>query len=462
MSQDPRRVDRRGFLKDTAAGLGAAAVGTTLLQGQAVAADATPAEPKDVIWRSKAPGMEYRRMGRTNYMVSRIVNGWAGSEANWRRMVERGMNYFDTARGYGNSEVELKPFVSRFRDKIWITSKATDVAGYSKIDPEVVEIYRTAMKNFLGKSDGNLLELHKESVKKQKETGEKPDYRPVGKRIAELYGKKLDESLGRLGTDHVDCYFVHGVEIPWLWQCIELWEVYEKAHKAGKVKHFGFSTHTHQKEVLASAVEANEKGPWKIDLIMPGVNPESFDNLKPEILALRKQDVGFVAMKTSGIKNRPVDGREEKFKSLTEGKSYNEWERAKLWMLHMTDGAIDACIAAMKSNEEMEKDLALPSVKLSAAAKRELDALVKLEMAGACHLCGSCDTNCPEHIEVVNMIRYHAYIHQYNDKDLARSLYTQAGYDPAKVCNNCGKCMDACDSGVPITQYLVQLSRSLA
>ena len=27
------------------------------------------------------------------------------------------------------------------------------------------------------------------------------------------------------------------------------------------------------------------------------------------------------------------------------------------------------------------------------------------------------------------MVRYHAYIHQYNDKELARELYRQAGYD---------------------------------
>src|SRR5690606_33954364 len=107
----------------------------------------------------------------------------------------------------------------------------------------------------------------------------------------------------------------------------------------------------------AAAVVANDKGPWKIDLIMPGVNPGSFDDLRPELEALKKQDVGIIAMKTKGIANRPVDGREQKFKNLVGGREYNEWERAKLWMLHLTEGLIDGCIAAMKSNEEMEKDL---------------------------------------------------------------------------------------------------------
>lgn len=464
MPQDENTLDRRRFLKHTAAGLVATAAAGSISGAVAKTGDddSSATDIKDVIWRSKAPTMEYRRLGRTNYMVSQIVSGWAGNQAMWRRMLAKGMNFFDTARGYGNSEVELKPFLRRFRDKCWITSKATGVAGYNKIDEEVKKLYRKAMQDFLGESEGDLLALHNRAVEKQAKTGDKPDLRPAGKRIATLYGRKLDESLERLGTDHVDCYMVHGVEIPWMFDCIELWETYEKGHKAGKIKHFGISIHRHSKHVLAAAIVANDKGPWKIDLVMPAVNPGSFDNLKPEIAALKKQDVGIIAMKTSGMKGRPLDGREEKLKSLTEGKDYNEYERAKLWMLHLTEGLVDSCIVAMKSNEEMEKDLALPMVKLSAAAQRELRAIVKLEMSGACHLCGDCETNCPEHIAVADMVRYHAYIHQYDEKELARDLYAQAGYDPAKMCNNCGKCHDACSSGVRITDILQQLSADLA
>jgi predicted aldo/keto reductase-like oxidoreductase len=248
------------------------------------------------------------------------------------------------------------------------------------------------------------------------------------------------------------------VEIPWLFQCVEVWEAYEKAHQAGKVKHFGFSTHKHQKEVLAAAAVANGKGPWKVDLIMPGVNPVTFDEWRSELDALRKQDVGVVAMKTAAIKGREVGGKLSKLKGLMNGAEYNEWERCKLYMLHLTDKVVDACIAATGTSEQMERNAALPSVKMSSAAARELRAIVKLEMAGACHLCGNCETTCPEHIAVTDMVRYHAYIHQYNEKDLARELYRQAGYDPAKVCSNCGKCADACSSGVPITTILHQLS----
>jgi predicted aldo/keto reductase-like oxidoreductase len=319
------------------------------------------------------------------------------------------------------------------------------------------------MKDYLGElEDENLLNVHQQAVKKQKETGEKPDLRKAGDLIAKMYLTKLDESLERMGIEDVDCYMVHGIEIPWIFDCIELWEAYEKAHKAGKVKHFGFSTHKHQKEVLAAAVEANEKGPWKIDLIMPGVNPGSFDNLKDELDALKKQDVGMVAMKTTGIANRPVDQREAKFNSLMGGEEYNEWERAKLWMLHVTEGLIDSVIAGVDNVDQMKRTLALTTVKLSKAAERELKAIVKLERFGSCTSCGHCDTNCPEQIAVADMLRYHAYIHQYNDKEMARELYAQAGYDPGKVCTRCGHCADVCPNGVAITDILAELSQDMA
>lgn len=464
MSYDPHTLDRRRFLKSTAAGLGAAAVAGSLTRAdESPVADLPPdVDPEKLIWRSKSPAMAYRRMGRTNFMVSRIVAGRGGTDPLWRRMLERGMNYFDTGRHYGEHEVELEPFMARFRDRLWVTSKASGVAGWDRVDNEVEQAFRDAMNGFIGERSGDLLRLHNRALEKQRVTGEKPDLRPAGKRMAELYARKLDESLQRMGIDDMDSYFMHGVELPWMFDCVEIWEAYEKAHKAGKVKHFGYSVHEHQKPVLAASAEADQRGPWKIDLIMVGVNPESFDDLRPELDALKRRDVGLIAMKTSGIRNRPVDGREQKFENLVGGRAFNEWERAKLWMLHLTEDVIDACIAAMQNNEEMEKDLELPMVRLEAAARRELRALVKYEMAGACHLCGHCETNCPEQIAVADVMRYNAYLRQYNDRALAAEEFARLGYDPSQRCSNCGQCHDACTDNVPITRILHQLSRELA
>lgn len=475
-------MDRRRFLKSTAAGFGAAAVGRTMLNAAEQEQPTTsPAEikvdPDKLIWKSRNPNMAYRRLGRTNFMVSRIVQGNGGDDRLRRNLLSRGMNYFDTGRHYGNHEVELKDFLDRYRDDLWITSKSSGVAGWDKIHEDVRKLYVEAMRDYLNptlfeellannpnaRSDGDLLRFHIAAVEQQKKAeGKGPNLEPVGKLIAELYARKLDESLERMGIDNVDCYMMHGIEIPWIFTCTQLWDAYEKAHKAGKVKHFGFSTHKHQEPVLAAAAEANDRGPWKIDLIMPGVNPKSLNDLHEELLALKKQDVGIIAMKTTGIKNRPVDGRQKKFEKLVGDSEYNEWERSKLFMLHITEELIDACIAKMEDNEQMDKDLALPMLQMTPQAKAELRDAVYHEMGGTCSLCGTCEVNCPEHVAVADILRYHAYSIQYGDRNLAKEEMGRLGYNPADRCNDCGSCATICPSDVRITQIISELSADMA
>jgi uncharacterized protein len=472
---DQSRIDRRRFLQGTAAGIGSAAVAASVLKAAEekpktdAPATGPAVDPSKLIWRNKVPTMEYGRLGRTNYMVSRVVIGNEGNETLRRRMLAAGLNYFDTASNYGggNHEIELSSTLTKYRDKLWITSKSSDIAGYAKIDEDVRRLYAKAISDFLGSEEGidpkgDLLGVHKKALEKEKQTGKKPDLRPVGQRIAKMYLDELDKSLSKMKLTEVDCYMMHGIEIPWIFDCLELWEAYEKVHKAGKARHFGYSVHQHHKEVLQASVEANQRGPWKIDLIMPGVNPGSFDNLKPQLAALKKQDVGIISMKTKPISTRPVDAREEKFKALMGGKEYGEDERAKLWMLHLTEGLVDAVIARMSSTEQMEKMVELPRVRLSSEAERELRTLVKLQASTACHLCGACDLNCPEQIAVTNMIRYYAYLNDYKDRALAEALYKQLGYDPSAVCTNCGTCEHVCPSHMPITEILHKLSTDLA
>ena len=84
MSEDRRRLDRRRFIQTAAAGVGAAAIGSSITRGADEPAPATApqrkVDPKDLIWRSRNPAMEYRRLGRTNFMTGRIVAGLARAQ----------------------------------------------------------------------------------------------------------------------------------------------------------------------------------------------------------------------------------------------------------------------------------------------------------------------------------------------------------------------------------------------
>lgn len=482
MSDRSAPMDRRDFLKTTAAGIAAGgalgAIGSVVRAADATAQ--TRPDGKGLIRRNENPDYVYRRLGRTNFNCSRVTAGWIKEPSILRRLIAAGVNYLDTARHYGEYEVELASLLKSARDKVWVTSKASGIAGYDTLDADVQRLYREAMGAFLGEkltveAKGGLREVnprkaareqflavHKACVKKMKATGQSPDWRPAGRRISEMYARMLDESLDRMKIDCIDCYMMHGIEIPWIFQCTELWETFEKAQKAGKTRCFGFSTHTNQKDVLAAAVEANAAGPWKIDLIMPGVNPESFHAYRPELEALKKQDVGMMAMKASGTIRHAVTKTEEKFAAVADGRKLPAWERAKAYMLHATDGLVDAVIAVVDKSERIASTLDLAKIRLTAAGRKELEPMVQADMEGACRLCGECTSACPMGIAVADVLRHHAYIHQYGDRGLAASLYGQLGYNPSERCTDCRRCTEACPSSIDLPRVINEVAEALA
>lgn len=118
--------NRREFL--TLAGSAALAAG---LARKADAAD-NPAG----VWRNKRPGLSYRRLGRTNFMISEIIcGGNTISPTNYKHVVEAfdvGLNYFDTASAYGGGQSELgyaKALKEVGRENVFLTSKASPWVG---------------------------------------------------------------------------------------------------------------------------------------------------------------------------------------------------------------------------------------------------------------------------------------------------------------------------------------------
>jgi len=76
--------------------------------------------------------MERRRLGRTGLEVSIVVFGGAAfiggasrreADRAIEKALEYGVNYFDIAPTYGESEVLVRPWVQKYRDKIFVACK---------------------------------------------------------------------------------------------------------------------------------------------------------------------------------------------------------------------------------------------------------------------------------------------------------------------------------------------------
>ncbi len=157
--------------------------------------------------------MRYRRLGTSDLLVSEVALGtWTLASDWWGRVddpqsflhaaLDCGINFIDTAPVYGEAAVGesmLADLLRDHRDEIVLTTKC----GYDIDAPRI------------------------------KGQGERPqDFSPAGVR------RQLDESLRRLGTDHIDLYQLHNVRIDPIREDA-LWDALETMRNEGKIREIG-------------------------------------------------------------------------------------------------------------------------------------------------------------------------------------------------------------------------------
>lgn len=275
-SQEAPATNRRTFMRYAAMiGVGGQALWQSRNLHAAVAAaqDAAPgAEP----W----PAMAYRRLGRTGHNASRLMFGCGAAlsrRPNDRLLelaLERGVNVFDVGsrQYYGNAERNMAGFLKGHRDDVYLISKAltnVDIGPHEAVSAE------------------------------------------QARQAARTWSEMLDASLADLGVDHVDAYYQMGANNPTVVAAEELYRAFQDAKAAGKVSHYGVSTHENTANVLDAAVDSG----W-YDLAMIAITPAGWYDweakdilagtpnmaaLRPQLDRAREAGVGLVGMKVGRL-----------------------------------------------------------------------------------------------------------------------------------------------------------------
>ena len=268
----PYEMNRRAFIKTTAAATATAAV--------APSARAQDAPADGLIHRNERSGMPYRKLGRTNFMCSHLVFGGGAALMGGKAVrlltaaFDAGVNFYDLGSNayYKGSERAFAPFLAAHRGKIWVTSKAPlrPIDGYEPGKPLTVE---------------------------------------QGRFLADYWTGLLNASLTDLGTDYVDAYYLMGVGEPEVVRCEQLHEAFLKAKQAGKVGHWGVSTHKRAQQVLEAMI-----GTGWYDLAMIAITPAGWYDwdsksllpgtptmveLQPTLQRARDAGIGLVGMKAA-------------------------------------------------------------------------------------------------------------------------------------------------------------------
>jgi predicted aldo/keto reductase-like oxidoreductase len=307
----PYEMNRRAFIKTTAAVTATAAVAPT--------AQAQEPQVDGLIHRNERGGMPYRKLGRTNFMCSRLVFGCGAALIGGKAVrlldaaFDAGVNFYDIGSNayYKGSEKAFAPFLAAHRDDIWVTSKAPlrPVDGYEPGKPLTAE---------------------------------------QGKFLADYWSGLLDASLADLGTDHVDAYYLMGVGEPEIVRCEELHEAFLKAKQAGKVRHWGVSSHKNAQQVLEAIIETD----W-YDLAMIAITPAGWYDwdsksllpgtpamaeLQPTLQRARDAGIGLVGMKAARyLSSRGGSGLEKAFDGHYNDKimqsGLTPWQRSYAYVL---------------------------------------------------------------------------------------------------------------------------------
>ena len=189
--------------------------------------------------------MEYRVLGKTGLKISTLGFGGIpiqridaeGTKALIHKLMEAGVNYIDTARGYTVSESYLGYALEGIRDKFILATKSTA-------------------------------------------------------KTKEDMAKNVDTSLSNLRTDYIDLYQLHNPGLAHLEQICApggALEALQEAKEAGKIGHIGITAHS--VAVFEKALDL----PWVETIMFPYNIVESQG--AELIRRCKEKNIGFIVMK---------------------------------------------------------------------------------------------------------------------------------------------------------------------
>ena len=381
-----KTIDRRRFLK-----LGTATAGLALGCGQS-----NPAPPPD----DGPLTMRYRPLGATGLEVSEIAFGAHGVDnaSLMAAALEAGINTFCTSGRYmdGREEEALGEAMARIgvpRDQVVIL------------------------------------------------TGNPP---PKPGETVDSILKDMDASLKRLGTDHIDIYCNAQVESPDDVLAEPLFEAFERAYKAGKVRNLGIAGHHGgMQECLEAGIDCGQYQVFftKYDFVS---YPEQDEILN----RAAAQGIGTMVFKVG------AGNRKHEIKDLEQdGLSFHQ--ATLKWALGRPE--IASVAVTLTSFDQIQNSVAAIGERLKTAETAMLRRYADEMRHRYCRFCTTCEAGCPHGVAVAEVMRYEMYFNCYGRKSEATRLYRELPENvSASACADCwGPCDTVCPFGREVREGLL-------
>lgn len=360
-----------------------------------VAAASPLAEQKNII---------HRTLGKTGLKVPVVSFGVMRSDNSslCRAAHDKGLRLFDTANGYlgGNSEIMLGNLFREYpRDSFILCTK----------------------------------------VKPGTDNNGKPTAQTTPEKFLELF----NVSMSRLKLDYVDILHVHDMSNPELFDHKPLINTLKQLKKDGKIKFIGFSTHRNEPLVIDAAADTDI---WDVILTQYNYRLAYLPELQKAIKKAASAGIGIIAMKTmagGGFLDRDKTKRVNTTAALK-------------WVLSNPD--ISTAIPGMTNFDELELNVkVLEDIELTENEKSDLVASLN-EPGLICSGCRKCLEECPERLQIPEIMRAYMYAYGYSNPAMAKNLLGELNVSK-NPCGDCDVCKVKCSRNFDVRQKIADISR---
>lgn len=275
----------------------------------------------------------------------------------------------------------------------------------------------------------------------------------------------FQESLNRTGVDYFDFYLLHSVEKSHYptYEKYQCFDFIQEMKKQGKIKYMGFSFHDDADFLDKVLTEHPE-----IDFVQLQLNYLDWENgviqSRRNYEVARKHHKPIVVMEPikGGTLASFSDDIEKIYKDYAPQKSIASWALRYVASLDGVMTILSGMSNAQQMNDNLDTMTHFEKIndKEAKLIKQVTDQVLSYPTI-PCTKCRYCTPGCPMHIQIPDLFTAYNSAKMYGENRRYDTYYkdhSTGDYQPAKACIACGQCESVCPQHLEIISLLKEVS----
>jgi uncharacterized protein len=288
---------------------------------------------------------------------------------------------------------------------------------------------------------------------------------PIEDASGDNWRKRLEASLTRLDTDYIDFYHMWGISLKTFRERVDVpggpIEAAMKAKREGLIRHLSFSFHDEPQNMIPII----DSGYFETVLCQYNLLDRSNE---AAMAYARKKGLGVVVMGPVG--GGRLGAPSEAIRSMLEGQVKSTAEMALRFVL--ANPNVNIALSGMSELAHVEENAAVASIPgtLTDSEMKRVEEMLEENKRLSDLYCTGCNycLPCPMEVNIPHVFRLMNYKRVYGLTDYARSEYakltnpSEKKGKPADACVECGQCESQCPQHLPIIEQLRECAEVLA